>query len=90
MPQRPSLSPRKSITRITQYTEELRKRSEDLSGKAKFTVATGGVLGAGVGTGTGVAASTSTVVALGWANSSWSRNRDRNGWGISSVSYAYE
>ena len=51
-----------SHSRIMQCIEELRKRSEALQGKAKFTVAAGGVLGAGVGTGTGVAAS--TVVAL--------------------------
>ena len=51
-----------SHTQITQCIEELRKRSENLSSKTEFTVATGGVLGAGVGIGTGAVAS--TVVAL--------------------------
>ena len=51
-----------SHSQITQCIEEVRKKSEGLSDKAKFTVAAGGVLGAGVGTGTGAAAS--TVVAL--------------------------
>ena len=51
-----------SHSKITQCIEELRKRSENLSSKAEFTVATGGVLGTGVGIGTGAVAS--TVVAL--------------------------
>ena len=51
-----------SHSQITQCIEKLRKRSQDLSGKAKLTVAAGGVLGAGVGTGTSAVAS--TVVAL--------------------------
>ena len=48
-----------SHSQITQCIEGLRK---SLSSKAEFTVATGGVLGAGVGIGTGAVAS--TVVAL--------------------------
>ena len=45
-----------SHSQITQCIEKLRKRSQDLSGKAKLTVAAGGVLGAGVGTGTSAVA----------------------------------